>query len=106
MTMPPSGQQPPGNLLGWLGEMAKLPSPEKVFTELQRLNTNMEKLQFDKVLAELQRLNNNLDKFQLYPSDIKSLTQAIQSMKVNELLLALGDANSTIKKLYEKLWGK
>ncbi len=106
MTMPPGGQQPPSNLLTFLGEMAKLPSPEKVMTELTRLNNNMEKMQLDKVLVELQRLNNNLDKLQLYPQDIRALTQAMQGIKVNELLLALGEATPTLKKLVEKLWGK
>jgi hypothetical protein len=106
MTMPPGGQQPQGNLLQFLGDLAKLPSPEKLFTELQRFNNNMEKMQPDKVLTELQRLNNNLDKLQLYPQDIRALTQAIQSIKVNELLLSLGDAIPTLKRLVEKLWGK
>lgn len=102
-TQTPSGQ----NIIKQgLDMLANLPSPEKLFGELQRLNSNIERMQLDKMLAEFQRLNNNLDKLQLYPQDIRALAQVLQNMKVSELLLLLSDTNSTFKKLYEKLWGK
>jgi hypothetical protein len=101
-------QTPPGQniLKQGLDLLANLPAPDKLFSELQRLNTNMERSQLDKVLVELQRLNNNFDKLQLYPQDIRALAQVLQNMKVSELLLLLSDMNTTFKKLYEKLWGK
>lgn len=101
-------QNPPGQniLKQGLDLLSNLPSPDKLFGELQRLNGNMERMQTEKLLVELQRLNNNLDKLQLYPQDIRALSQVLQNMKVSEMLLLLSDTNSTFKKLYEKLWGK
>lgn len=98
MTMPPNSGNPVQAGMALLENLAKLPAPEKVFFELQRLNNNMERLQPD-----LLKLNNNLEK--LNTADIRALTTVLQGMKVSEMLLALNEANSTIKKLYEKLWG-
>jgi len=99
MTMPHpnQGQQP--NVLGWLEVLGKLPSPDKVFAELQRLNNNLEKMQPD-----LTKIGKAVDG--LYLQDIRNLALTLQGMKISEMLLALNEANSTIKNLYDKLWSK
>jgi hypothetical protein len=82
-----------------LGNLSKLPAPDKVFFELQRFNNNMEKIQPD--MARLAKALEGVN-----GSDIRNLALALQGIKVSELLLAVNEANSTISKLYEKLWGK
>ena len=39
-------------------------------------------------------------------TDLHNLIAAIQGMKIADVILVLGQANSVIKNLYEKLWGK
>jgi hypothetical protein len=79
--------------------LANLPAPEKVYYELQRFNNNMERIQPD--LAKLAKSLEGVN-----PGDIRNLALALQGMKVSEMLLVMNDTNSTISKLYEKLWGK
>lgn len=99
MTMP----QDKGNAwqagMELLKHFANLPAPEKVYFELQRFNNNMERIQPD-----LTKLTKSLEGVQ--PGDIGRLAMALQGMKVSEVLLVMNDTNSTITKLYEKLWGK
>lgn len=99
MVMPGSGGGPQPNVLGWLEVLGKLPSPDKVFAELQRLNNNLERMQPD-----LTKIGKAVDG--LYLQDIRHLTQVLQGMKISEMLLALNEANSTIKNLYDRLWAK
>ncbi len=82
-----------------LGNLSKLPAPDKVFFELQRFNNNMEKIQPDltRMAKALEGLNS---------ADIRSLALTLQGMKVSEMLLVMNDLNSTIKSLYDKLWSK
>ncbi len=99
MTMPREGANAWQAGMELLKGLANLPAPEKVYFELQRFNNNMERLQPD-----LTKLAKALDGVQ--PGDIGRLALALQGMKVSEMLLALNDANSTITKLYGKLWEK
>lgn len=96
MTMPHQNQP---NVLGWLEVLGKLPSPDKVFAELQRLNNNLEKMQPD-----LTKIGKAVDG--PYLQDVRNLTLTLQGIKISEMLLALNEANSTIKNLYDRLWGK
>lgn len=105
MTIPGMGQQDPNFVTKGLQLLAALPSPDKLFTELQRLNTNIERMNMPQALIELQRLNGNFERLQLNAQDLRALATALQGMRASELQLLLGDANSTIKALYEKLWG-
>lgn len=79
--------------------LANLPAPEKVYFELQRFNNNMERIQPD-----LSRMAKALEGLQ--SGDIRHLATVLQNMKVNEMLLAVGQLNDTGSKLYEKLWGR
>jgi len=89
----------PNQKFGWMDVISKLPSPDKVFTELQRLNNNLERMQPD-----LNKLAKAVDG--LYVQDIRNLTLVLQSMRIPEMLLTLNQVSSTIKALYEQLWGK
>jgi uncharacterized protein VirK/YbjX len=99
MVSQPGGAGVGATALEWLQTLAKLPSPDKVFAELQRLNNNLERIQLDKVLAELQRLNGTI-------AAVQSLPQTVQSLRVPELLRALNETNDTLKKFYDKIWGR
>ena len=99
MVSGPGNKGAPPNVLGWLDVLGKLPSPDKVFVEFQRLNHNLEKMQPD-----LTKIGKAVDG--LYFQDIRNLTQVLQGMKISEMLLALNEANSIIKNLYDRLWAK
>ncbi len=92
-------QNPIQSALEMVQGLGKLPAPEKVYFELQRFNNNMERIQPDitKLAKALERVDG---------SDIRNLAMALQGIKVSEMLLCLNEANSTISKLYDKLWGK
>ncbi len=79
--------------------LANLPAPEKVYVEIKRFNDNMERIQPD--LSKMAKILEGV-----HPADIRNLTTTLQGMKVSEMLLVLNDANSTIKQLYDRLWGK
>ncbi len=74
--------------------VSKLPSPDKLLHELQRLNDNMERLQPD--LSKMANLNL---------SDIRNLASAIQGIDIPKMMLSLNEATSIMKGLYTKLWG-
>ncbi len=82
-----------------LGGLAGLPSPDKLFAELQRLNNNLEKMQPD-----MAKIAKSVDG--LYLQDIRNLTMTLQGMKISEMLLSLNQANSNISTLCNHLWGK
>jgi hypothetical protein len=82
-----------------LSSLSKLPAPDKVYYELQRLNNNLEKVQPD--LTKLARSLDNIN-----PSDLRALTTALQGLKPGEMMLVITEANSTMKALYERIWGK
>lgn len=90
---------PGAGLSDWFTQLARLPSPEKLFTELQRLNNNLEKMQPD-----MDKIAKAVDG--LYLNDIRLLTQTLQGMKINEMLLALSQTNTNINRLTEHLWPK
>jgi hypothetical protein len=99
--------QPDQNIIAkGLQMLGALPSPEKLFAELQRLNANLERMNMPQALIEIQRLNNNIERLQLNSQDLRALATALQGMNLSQLQLLLVDANSTIKALYEKLWGQ
>ena len=77
MVMPKSGQQgqpsEPNNLGGMVQQLMGLPSPDKVLAELQRLNTNMERL-----TPDIHKLSSSLDGLQ--SSDLRNLTVILQQI--------------------------
>lgn len=92
-------QENMGGMLSFISKIANMPSPEIAFKELKRTNDILERLQPD--LSKLANTMNNMDL-----RDIRNLTSAMQNIDVAKMLLALNEANSTIKLLYNKLWGK
>ncbi len=99
MTMPTSGHDAMQSLQLLFGSLSKLPAPDKVFAELQRLNNNMERLQPD-----LHKLATSLDGFNA--NDLRTLGLQLQTMEVSKVLLVLNETNANINKLYNRLWGK
>ena len=93
---PSGGESTFGNFLALLG---KLPSPETLYKEIKRMNDNLERIQPD-----ISRIANTLGT--VNAQDLRNLTSALQGVDANKMLLSLNEANATINKLYEKLWGK
>jgi len=94
-------QQPPGTspALEAIGKMMGLPSPEKVLTELQRLNNNIEMIQPD-----IHRLAKSLEG--ISGDDIRNLSAALGNIKAADLMRLLNEFNTLSGQIYEKLWGK
>lgn len=88
--------QTPGKLFE---QMTGWPSPDKVMSELQRLNNNMEMIQPD-----LHRLAASLDG--LHADEIRNLTAALNRINVGDILRTLNLTNQLMSDLYTKLWGK
>ena len=63
------------------------------------MNDNLERIQPD-----VSRMANTLGT--VNAQDLRNLTSALQGVDANKMLLSLNEANATINKLYEKLWGK
>lgn len=99
MSMPHDGKGTIEAVMALMATFGKMPAPDKVYYELQRFNNNMERMQPD-----MTKLAKALEGIQ--PQDIRALTTTLQGMNISQMLLTLNDANSTIKALYEKLWGK
>ena len=99
MSMPNTGKQAIEAASALFSTLGKLPAPEKVLFEIQRLNNNMER-----IMPDLSKMTHALEG--VTGQDIRSLSMAIQGIKVSEVLLVMNDVNSTINKLYERLWGK
>jgi hypothetical protein len=99
MTMPNNEGNTFQSFMMLLGSLGRLPAPEKVFQEIQRLNNNLERL-----APDLDKLSRVLDG--INGSDLRQLSIQMGNLRINEMLLALGDTNSTIKNLYDRLWGK
>lgn len=99
MTMPHDGKSTVEAAMALMGAFGKMPAPDKVYYELQRFNNNVERMQPD-----ITKLAKALEGIQ--PQDIRALSTTLQGMNISQMLLALNDANATIKALYDKLWGK
>lgn len=77
-------------------EMMGFPSPDKVFAEMQRLNNNLEKMQPD--LHKLAQATDGLS-----PTELRNLTQVLQSIRTPELLKALNESNAIMGKFCNHL---
>lgn len=94
-------QVPPGG--GAVGDMFERmtgwPSPEKVLSEMQRLNNNMEVIQPD--LHKLAQAMDGLNR-----ADIQNLTAVLGQVKMGDTMRVLNEFSALIRLVYEKLWGK
>jgi hypothetical protein len=97
-----SGKNGPGggnDTSNFFALLAHLPSPEAMYKEIKRMNDNLERIQPD-----ISKLANGIGT--VNPQDLRNLTSAMQGIDASKFLLALNEANGTIKNLYNKLWGK
>ncbi len=69
-----------------------MPSPDKLLAEIQRLNSNMEKM-----APDLHKIATSIDG--LSAQDIRGLTQVLQHAKIAE-------ATSLLQKIYNRIWGR
>ncbi|KKM09653.1 hypothetical protein LCGC14_1722660 [marine sediment metagenome] len=96
-----SGDPPGGGSQGLgsvLEAFLRMPSPEKLLAEVQRLNNNME------ILApDLHKLAEALEGDKL--KDIKDLTEVLSKLDLAELKSLLNEAVRIGGQFYERLWG-
>jgi len=80
-------------------KMTGWPSPEKILSELQRLNNNLECLQPDihKLAAFLTGSGG---------ADLQNLTAALNKIDMENVIKVINDFNNTTKSISEKLWPK
>ena len=98
MVSPPGPGQAPG-MAKMFEEMTGLPSPDKIYAELQRLNYNMETIQPD-----LHKLAAALDSIK--GDDIRNLSAALNKVNVGDAIRILNEFNRLGTQIYERLWGK
>jgi len=91
---PPPGVGP---MAEYLGKIMGLPSPEKVIVELQRLNTNIEKIQPD-----IHSLSESLKGIKA--DDLRNLSGALGGIKVGDIIRLLNEFNTLGNQVYKKLW--
>ncbi|KKM83053.1 hypothetical protein LCGC14_1313300 [marine sediment metagenome] len=97
MTNPPGPGQPGfGQVLDLL---RNLPSPDKLYIELLRLNNNMEALAPD--LHKLAQATEGP-----MGADIRALAAALKGLDVGDLKRLLNEFNQLGGQIYERLWGK
>lgn len=76
-----------------------MPSPEKLYGELLRLNNNMERLAPDlHTLAEATKGPMG--------TDIRALAAALNGAKIGDMMRMLEEFNRLGSQMYERLWGK
>lgn len=98
MVTPPGPGQTP-SMAKMLEEMTGLPSPDKIYAELQRLNYNMETIQPD-----LHKLAAALDSIK--GDDIRNLSAALNRVNAGDAMRTLNEFNRLGNQFYERLWGK
>jgi len=96
MSMPRPGESGQPGLLELL---RNLPSPEKLYTELLRLNNNMEAM-----APDLHKLAQATDG--PMGADLRALTAALNGAKLGDMLRMLNEFNRLGSQIYERLWGK
>ena len=82
----------PGALSEAFEKATGMPSPDKLLAELQRLNSNIEKL-----APDLHKLATSTDGFSA--QDIKGLTQVLQQAKLSEV-------KNLLQQIYNRVWGR
>ncbi len=95
------GDPPPGatpGLAAILEGFLHMPSPEKLLTEIQRLNNNMEI-----VAPDLHKLAAALEGDKI--ADIKGLTDVLSKLDIGDLKRMLNEAIHLGGQVYERLWG-
>lgn len=92
MVMGQGPGQGQGPMSEWFSKMTGLPPPDQLYAELQRANRNMEMM-----APYLQKISSAVEG--LSASDIRSLANAIQGVKLQDL-------NATLNKFYSRIWGR
>jgi len=86
------GFPPPGVLAEAFEKATGMPSPDKLLAEIQRLNSNMEKM-----APDLHVLATSIEGFSA--QDIKGLTQVLQQAKLSEV-------KNLLQQIYNRIWGR
>lgn len=99
MNMPNSQPGGESQILKLLQSLGGLPDPGKIFSELQRLNYNIEQIQ-----PQLTLLANSLERIDR--NDIQNLTAAINKVNLGDIMRVLNEFTALFTQIYQKLWGK
>jgi len=99
MTYSPQGQGGQPGLGGILELLKNLPAPDKLYTELLRLNNNMEAMAPD--LHKLAQASDGP-----MGADLRALTTALNGARIGDMLRELDEFNRLGGQIYKRLWGK